>query len=212
MDVESPELNETADPIAIVAEIPPPPVQLCPCHANETKPGELQIEMNLLCKCCNFLFRRPDCFHTHFRTSAICRERRLNKETLNEPKLFCTSCRCFVVSFPELRSHLEMHTRRDVGGTVVFICNICKVVFLGIGMIFYSHWMQHQRNPNFSASQLSFPKLSVVPASEVLKFSNNTSKSEDGFIYIAEHVCQNCRYVFLFIIFYYCFDFFKCWL
>jgi hypothetical protein len=178
-------------------------ITICACHAHETTPQDLQIEMVLLCKTCNVVFRRRDCFEVHYRTSLECRRRRTNNEVTKMPKLFCSGCPCVLDSLMDMRAHLEMHARKNSQGTVTFICNICKVAFFGVGGIFYSHWFNHTKAPNFVASRYSFPKLSVVSVVEDSNLAITTNKSQEGFFYIAEHVCRQCRFIIFFSIFYY---------
>ncbi|XP_031783165.1 uncharacterized protein LOC100678834 isoform X1 [Nasonia vitripennis] len=172
------------------------PISICPCHAHETTNQDLQIEMVLLCKTCNVIFRRRDCFEVHYRSSPECRLKRSNNEITKVPKLFCSGCPCVLESLTKMREHLEEHAKKNNQGTVTFICNICKVAFFGVGGIFYSHWFNHTKAPNFVASRYSFPKLSVVTVLEDPNVAITTTKSQEGFFYIAEHVCRQCRLPF----------------
>lgn len=170
---------------------------MCQCHAHELQTQDLHIEMVLLCTGCNVIYRRRDCFEVHFRTNAECRRKRANGDVTKAPKLFCSGCRCVLSSLIEMRAHLEEHAEKNCTGTVTFLCNICKVAFFGVGGIFYSHWYNHAKSPDFVASRYSFPKLSVVSVLEDVNGTMTTSKSQEGFFYIAEHVCRECRLVFL---------------
>ncbi|XP_014214029.1 uncharacterized protein LOC106643415 [Copidosoma floridanum] len=171
-------------------------VLICSCHAHENSGQDLQIEMVLHCNSCNIVFRRRDCFEVHYRTSSECRQKRQLNETTKTPKLFCSGCPSILNSLMDMRTHLEMHAQKNCQGTVTFVCNICKVAFFGVGGIFYNHWYNHTKSPNFVASKYSFPKLSVVSVLEDSNIAMAQNKSQEGFFYIAEHVCRQCRLPF----------------
>ena len=169
---------------------------ICACHANETNDltsQELQIEMVLQCKRCTVIFRRTECFEVHYRTNPDCRKMRTDIGHTKVPVLLCSSCPFILKSLPEMRSHLELHANQNAQGTVTFLCNICKVAFFGVGSIFYTHWFYHSKDINFVASRYSFPKLSIVSVVEDSPMSISSSKNNEGFFYIAEYVCRDCR-------------------
>ncbi|XP_033224502.1 uncharacterized protein LOC117177722 isoform X2 [Belonocnema kinseyi] len=168
-------------------------VTMCPCHRNDTSTmvnGDMQIEMVLLCKICQVLFRRLDCFEVHYRLNKLCSLDRSSRS----PKLFCSSCRIILNSLPEMRNHLEKHAKVNRQGHVTFLCNICKVMFFGVGSLFYSHWFNHNKDVNFLASRYSFPKLSIVQiVSTSLKGGQN---QKEEYLFVAEYVCKNCKIPF----------------
>lgn len=165
-------------------------VTMCPCHSNDTSTmvnGDMQIEMVLLCEICQVLFRRLECFEVHYRVNRLCNRDRSSRL----PKLFCSSCKILLNSLPEMRRHLEKHAQINRQGHVTFLCNICKVMFFGIGSLFYSHWFNHNKDVNFIASRYSFPKLSIVPCMNITEKGNQNKKEE--YLFVAEHVCRDCK-------------------
>lgn len=165
-------------------------VTMCPCHRNDTSTmvnGDMQIEMVLLCKICQVLFRRLDCFEVHYRVNKLCSMDRSSRS----PKLFCSSCRIILNSLPEMRNHLEKHAKVNRQGHVTFLCNICKVMFFGVGSLFYSHWFNHNKDVNFLASRYSFPKLSIV---QIVSTNNKGGQNQkEEYLFVAEYVCKNCK-------------------
>ncbi|KAG7202180.1 hypothetical protein KM043_015860 [Ampulex compressa] len=171
------------------------PITICECHNKEvTIENCLRIEIVLLCHVCQVLFRRMECLETHYRRAegAICNK---NRRHGRSPKLFCTNCRVIFGSILEVRQHLEMHARRNRTGVTDFRCNICKVIFIGIGSLFYVHWSCHVKDPFFLASKLSFPKSSIVDA-KYFKTYNPSDKSDEVYIQVAEHICRVCKMPF----------------
>lgn len=169
-------------------------ISMCSCHRNEhftTDGCNLQIEVGLHCQRCNILYKRRRCFETHFRTSLQCRN---GRTTSRKPQMFCHSCRIIIDSLPDMRNHLGKHQHLNLDYMVIFICHICKVVFFGVGSLFYSHWFNHSRNMLFMASRYSFPKASVIknPRSDEL-----TINAERGdYLLVAEYFCNHCRMPF----------------
>lgn len=171
-------------------------VAICLCHINETSNlnnHDLQIEMVLQCNNCGVIFRRTNCFEVHFRVNPECRKVRSAMSNIRVTIMLCSSCPFILRSLPEMRGHLEMHAKCRSDGTVTFICNICKVAFFGVGSIFYTHWFHHLKDANFVASKYSFPKLSIVSVLEDTGVNISSKKTDEGFFYIAEHVCKNCK-------------------
>ncbi|XP_044010401.1 protein PF14_0175-like, partial [Aphidius gifuensis] len=161
-------------------------VKVCQCHdVNNNDTTNVQIEMVLYCETCSVLFRRNECFELHYRYNVKCNENRAKGKL---PQLFCTTCCIVLRSLGDMRKHLEDHASKDTQGTVNFVCNICKVIFFGIGTVFCTHWFSHEKDPNFVASRYSFPKLCV----------NDSIKLPDGaypdekYISVAEYVCKYC--------------------
>ncbi|XP_024938009.1 uncharacterized protein LOC107265405 isoform X2 [Cephus cinctus] len=184
----------------------PKEVVVCPCHPNNgllnDQDSSVYIEMVLLCEHCNVVFRRKECLETHYRISAQCS---VNRTSGRVPKLYCTACHVTVESLSVLRHHLEMHPRLQIRGIVTFLCNICKVIFFGIGSIFRRHWFSHIKNPLFVASRYSFPKISVmkalenynVSAEERMQVAQAAKLAENiKYVLIAEHVCRHCKLPF----------------
>ena len=70
---------------------------------------------------------------------------------------------------------------------ITFLSNICKVVFFGIGSIFYTHWFYNTKNTDFVASRHSFPKLSFVSVLEdsSIKVAKDSSTLQYMFVEIA---------------------------
>ncbi|XP_043478865.1 uncharacterized protein LOC122509127 [Leptopilina heterotoma] len=169
-------------------------ITMCPCHSNDTSTlvnDDMQIEMVLLCEICQVLFRRLECFEVHYRVNRLCNRDRSSRL----PKLFCSSCKILLNSLPEMRRHLEKHALVNRQGHVTFLCNICKVMFFGIGSLFYSHWFNHNKDVNFLASRYSFPKLSIVPCMNLTDKVGNSNNKEE-YLFVAEHVCRDCRIPF----------------
>ncbi|CAK9815603.1 Zinc finger protein 836 [Anthophora quadrimaculata] len=177
------------------------PFKICKCHNT---PGIcsnncLQIEIVLLCHTCRILFRTINCFETHYRLPeyATCNQNRLSSG--RSPNLFCTTCGMIFSSVQDVRHHLELHARFKQNATLDFRCNICKVIFIGIGTLFYIHWSKHVKDPFWIASEQTFPKHSII--SSRLKRADNSYKQNvttlndpiEDYIQIAEHVCQNCK-------------------
>ena len=165
-------------------------VTMCPCHRFDTSTmvnGDMQVEMVLLCQICQVLFRRLDCFEVHYRMNKLCNMDRSSRL----PKLFCSYCRIILDSLPEMRSHLEKHANINRQGHVTFLCNICKVMFFGVGSLFYSHWFNHNKDVNFVASRYSFPKVSVVNIVTTIPKPGQNQKED--YLFVAEYVCKNCK-------------------
>ena len=165
---------------------------VCPCHKDDTSTmvnGDMQIEMVLLCEVCQVLFRRRDCFEVHYRVNRLCS---VDRSSGRMPKLFCSSCRVILNSLPEMRSHLEKHAEVNRQGHVTFLCNICKVMFFGVGSLFYSHWFNHNKDVNFLASRYSFPKLSIVPITNSKEKADGLGQREE-YLFVAEYVCKDCK-------------------
>ncbi|XP_011303433.1 uncharacterized protein [Fopius arisanus] len=167
------------------------PVAICPCHVDDLKPTDLtvQIEMVLFCEICQVLFRRNECFEMHYRTNAECNKDRRKGRS---PRLFCITCRVVLSNLSDMRKHLEKHVSINRHGTVTFVCNICRVVFFGVGTVFCTHWFNHEKDPMFVASRYSFPKLCI----------SNRGKNPIGkqpgeqYFFVAEYVCRSCKQQF----------------
>ncbi|XP_012276629.1 uncharacterized protein LOC105697668 isoform X2 [Orussus abietinus] len=163
-------------------------VSVCPCHANLdiTQDGNIKLEISLLCQVCDVLFRSSGCLEMHYRSEPKCKtsDRTRNRVT----KLFCTTCCEILDSMAGMKRHLTMHANLNRGVKVTFLCNICNVVFCGIGVLFYTHWFNHMRNPLYVASIYSFPKNSLVNTSQP-----QVVGERKDFLFVAEHVCKSCR-------------------
>ncbi|XP_063978245.1 uncharacterized protein LOC135163046 isoform X2 [Diachasmimorpha longicaudata] len=167
------------------------PVVICPCHVDDLKPTDLtvQIEMVLFCDICRVLFRRSECFETHYRSNALCNKDRRKGRS---PTLFCSTCRVILSNLSDMRKHLEKHVSINRHGTVTFVCNICRVVFFGVGTVFCTHWFNHEKDPMFVASRYSFPKLCVSSRGK-----NPIGKQPDEqYFFVAEYVCRSCKQQF----------------
>ncbi|KAK9297042.1 hypothetical protein QLX08_009137 [Tetragonisca angustula] len=177
---------------------------VCKCHNKPgTNENTLQIEIVLLCHTCKVLFRSIECFETHYRLPEYtkCNQNRLTSS--RSPNLFCANCGMIFSSVQDVRQHLEIHVRFKQNCIMDFRCNICKVIFLGIGTLFYIHWSKHSRNPFWMASEQSFPKHSIIN-SKLKKIDNLSTQnamtlnsSVEQYIQVAEHVCNNCKLPFI---------------
>ncbi|CAK9797344.1 Zinc finger protein 836 [Anthophora plagiata] len=174
--------------------------KICKCHNTPgTSENCLQIEIVLLCHTCRILFRTMNCFETHYRLPeyATCNHNRLISG--RSPNLFCTTCGMIFSSVQDVRHHLELHARFKQNATLDFRCNICKVIFIGIGTLFYVHWSKHVKDPFWMASEQTFPKHAII--SSRLKRADNSynqnattlKDSIEDYTQIAEHICQNCK-------------------
>ncbi|XP_076643578.1 uncharacterized protein LOC143353860 [Halictus rubicundus] len=177
---------------------------ICQCHNRANVNFScLQIEIVLLCHTCRVLFRSMECFETHYRLPkySVCNQNRL--ESGRSPNLFCATCGMIFSSVQDVRQHLETHIRFKKNCTMDFRCNICKVMFVGIGSLFYLHWSKHMKDPFWVASDQSFPKMSLFnPKSnkQGVKYKLGEfvmNKYLDNYIYVAEYVCFNCKRVFI---------------
>ncbi|XP_076663560.1 uncharacterized protein LOC143366383 [Andrena cerasifolii] len=175
---------------------------ICQCHnKSENSENCLQIEIVLLCHSCRVLFRSMECFETHYRLpdSTLCNQNRL--ESGRSPNLFCATCGMIFSSVQDVRHHLQMHARFKQSCTMDFRCNICKVIFIGIGSLFYIHWSKHSKDPFWMASEQSFPKMSVIN-SKAKKVENKPGSPElnnciETYIQVAEHICWKCKLPFV---------------
>ncbi|CAK9831778.1 Zinc finger protein 836 [Anthophora retusa] len=176
------------------------PFKICKCHNTPgTSDNCLQIEIVLLCHTCRILFRTMNCFETHYRLPeyATCNQNRLSSG--RSPNLFCTTCGMIFSSVQDVRHHLELHARFKQNATLDFRCNICRVIFIGIGTLFYIHWSKHVKDPFWMASEQTFPKHTII--SSRLRRMDNSYKQNmttlndpiEDYIQIAEHICQNCK-------------------
>lgn len=175
---------------------------ICQCHnRSESSENCLQIEIVLLCHTCRVLFRSMECFETHYRLpdSTLCNQNRL--ESGRSPNLFCATCGMIFSSVQDVRHHLQMHARFKQSCTMDFRCNICKVIFIGIGSLFYIHWSKHSKDPFWMASEQSFPKMSVINSKskkpESKPGSLELNNSIEAYIQVAEHICWNCKLPFV---------------
>ncbi|XP_076162180.1 uncharacterized protein LOC143144060 [Ptiloglossa arizonensis] len=177
---------------------------ICQCHnKSESNLNYLQIEVVLLCHICKVLFRSMECFETHYRLPeyAVCNQNRLDSG--RSPNLFCASCGMLFSSIVDVREHLQLHIRFKENCTMDFRCNICKVIFIGEGSLFSTHWLKHAKDPFWVASEQSFPKTSVIclKSKKVDKSSKETelilNKFTDTFIHVAENICSNCKLPFV---------------
>lgn len=173
---------------------------ICECHkpkTNRMTGTNVQIEIVLLCTTCQTLFRRFECFESHCtpRASAegtLCGK---NRRHGRKSKLLCVSCQKMLNSIQDLWHHLVMHSRLNRTGTATFCCNICKVIFYGLGQLFNNHFQNHAKNPFFLASRLSFPRPSYI-GSKLIKLPA-TDKSIEVYMQVADHVCNECRTPFI---------------
>lgn len=177
---------------------------VCECH---NKPGTnencLQIEIVLLCHTCRVLFRSMKCFETHYRLPEYIKCNQNHLTSGRSPNLFCATCGMIFSSVQDVRHHLEIHARFKKDCTMDFRCNICKVIFLGIGSLFYIHWSKHSRDSFWVASEKSFPKDSIIN-SKLRKAENSSTQNAmtlstcvEKYIEVAEHVCYNCKRHFI---------------
>ncbi|KAK0182562.1 hypothetical protein PV327_000687 [Microctonus hyperodae] len=167
------------------------PMAICPCHTERypQKDASVQIEMVLYCETCHVLFRRSECFETHYRFSAKCNADRSKGRS---PKLFCSTCRIIISTLSNMRRHLQEHASINFHGTVTFVCNICRVVFFGVGTVFCTHWFNHEKDPTFVASRYSFPKLCI--STQGVKPAG--SGPDEQYVFVAEYVCRLCKLQF----------------
>ncbi|CAL7952155.1 unnamed protein product [Xylocopa violacea] len=168
---------------------------ICECHSTPgTKDNCLQIEIVLLCHTCRTLFRSMACFETHYRLPKyiVCKKNRLTSG--RSPNLFCTACGMIFSLIEDVRQHLETHARFKETCTTDFRCNICKIIFLGIGTLFYMHWSKHVKHPFWMASEHSFPAYSVIKSKQNVMISNVPA---EDYISIAEYVCVFCKTAFI---------------
>ncbi|XP_066602896.1 uncharacterized protein [Prorops nasuta] len=170
--------------------------RICLCHKDEEQTDlekRLQIEMVLLCRICQVLFRRANCFDNHYTLigNELCSK---DRSFGRVAKLFCSSCREVLHTLQDLRKHLEMHAAINKFEAVNFLCHICNVLFFGVGSLLYGHWTQHTKNPFFVASRLSFPKVSVFKLKDFQSIADtDLSTFKDDYLLVAEHVCKNCK-------------------
>lgn len=171
---------------------------ICKCH-NKSGINEncLQIEIVLLCHTCRVLYRTIKCFETHYRLPeyADCNQNCLNNG--RSPNLFCATCGMIFNSVQDVRHHLEIHARFKENSTMDFRCNICKVIFCGIGTLFYIHWSKHARDSLWIASEQSFPKNSIINSKLKKNSSMNLNIPTEDYIQVAEYVCDNCKLPFI---------------
>ncbi|TGZ53497.1 Gastrula zinc finger protein [Temnothorax longispinosus] len=174
---------------------------ICECHRPKTSnESPVQIEIVLLCTICQTLFRRFDCFEAHCAQlsaeGTLCNK---NRRTSRKSTLLCVNCQQTLNSVQELGLHLVMHSRLYRASTATFWCNICKVIFYGLGQLFTNHFQNHAKNPLFLASRLSFPRPSNI-GSKLIKFrstDNDNDQLPELYMQIADHVCQDCRTPFM---------------
>lgn len=171
---------------------------ICKCH-NKSGINEncLQIEIVLLCHICKVLYRSIKCFETHYRLPeyADCNQNCLNNG--RSPNLFCVTCGMIFNSVQDVRHHLEIHARLKENSIMDFRCNICKVIFCGIGTLFYIHWSKHARDSLWMANEQSFPKNSIINSKLKKNSSMNLNISTEDYIQVAEYVCNNCKLPFI---------------
>ncbi|XP_043249217.1 uncharacterized protein LOC122395592 isoform X2 [Colletes gigas] len=161
---------------------------VCQCHnKSEVSLSYLQIEVILLCHVCRVLFRTLECFETHYRLPEYVACNKNCVDSGRSPNLFCASCGMSCSSAEDVRNHLETHFRFKQNCTMDFRCNICKVMFIGVGSLFYTHWSKHAKDPFWIASEHSFPKASVI----------HLKSKKDTFIQVAENICCKCRLPFI---------------
>ncbi|KAK0088462.1 hypothetical protein PV325_011991 [Microctonus aethiopoides] len=167
------------------------PMVICSCHTERYPQNDasVQIEMVLYCETCHVLFRRSECFETHYRFSAKCNADRSKGRS---PKLFCSTCRIILNTLSNMRRHLQEHASINFHGTVTFVCNICRVVFFGVGTVFCTHWFNHEKDPTFVASRYSFPKLCI--STQGTKPAG--SGPDEQYVFVAEYVCRLCKLQF----------------
>ncbi|XP_015428432.1 PREDICTED: uncharacterized protein LOC107185288, partial [Dufourea novaeangliae] len=177
---------------------------VCQCHnRSDTNFSCLQIEIVLLCHTCRVLFRSIECFETHYRLPeySVCNQNRPGNG--RSPNLFCATCGMIFVSVQDVRHHLQIHVRFKQNCTMDFRCNVCKVMFIGIGSLFYIHWSKHTKDPFWVASEQSFPKISVISLKSKKKVAAckpgefALDNLVDSYIYIAEYICSNCNTIFV---------------
>ncbi|XP_006622078.2 protein PF14_0175-like [Apis dorsata] len=170
---------------------------ICECHKPGINENCLQIEIVLLCHTCRVLYRSIKCFETHYRLPeyADCNQNCLNNG--RSPNLFCATCNMIFNSVQDVRHHLEIHARFKKNSTMEFRCNICKVIFCGIGTLFYIHWSKHARDSLWMANEQSFPKNSIINSKLKKNSSMNLNISTEDYIQVAEYVCNNCKLPFI---------------
>lgn len=171
---------------------------ICECHNKpETNENCLQIEIVLFCHTCKVLYRSIKCFETHYCLPeyADCNQNCLNNG--RSPNLFCATCGMIFSSVQDVRHHLEIHARFKKNCIMDFRCNICKVIFYGIGTLFYIHWSQHAKDSFWIASKESFPKNSIINSKLRKNSSMNLNTSTEDYIHVAEYVCCNCKLHFI---------------
>ncbi|XP_071576260.1 uncharacterized protein [Temnothorax nylanderi] len=174
---------------------------ICGCHRPKTSnESPVQIEIVLLCTICQTLFRRFECFEAHCAQRSaegtLCNKNRRNGR---KSTLLCVNCQQTLNSVQELGIHLVMHSRLYRASTATFWCNICRVIFHGLGQLFTNHFQNHAKNPFFLASRLSFPRPSFI-GSKLIKFrstDNDNDQLTEFYMQIADHVCQDCRTPFM---------------
>ncbi|XP_031826873.1 uncharacterized protein LOC116424505 isoform X2 [Nomia melanderi] len=177
---------------------------ICQCHNKaDSNFNCLKIEIVLLCHTCRVLFRSIECFESHYRLSqySVCNQNRFDNG--RSPNLFCASCGMIFSSVQDVRQHLETHVRFNQNCVMDFRCNICKVIFIGIGPLFYVHWSKHTKNSFWVGNEQSFPKSSIIN----LKLKNEKGackpgeftldKYIDNYIYVGEYICRNCKLIFI---------------
>lgn len=175
----------------VVQDNEPVQVVLCPCHANETSSADktMNVEMVWVCNTCQVLFRREACYQIHFRDNTLCRRSEVN----NKPKLYCSKCENKVFSsLPAMKAHLKNHCAATPDASVTFLCNICNIVFYGVGKYFNTHWDDHMKKNDFIATQHSFPSDRVLTAENCP--SNVWTKQK--YILVTEFVCKICGLMF----------------
>ncbi|XP_034191239.2 uncharacterized protein LOC117609256 isoform X1 [Osmia lignaria lignaria] len=171
--------------------------KICNCHKEtEINNNCLKIEIVLLCHTCNVLFRSMNCFDNHYDLPEyeLCRADRAHSS--RTPNLLCVTCSKMFPSVQDVRRHLESHARVKRNFTMDFRCKICKVLFIGIGALFYVHWSKHLQDPYWKADETTFPKNSVVH-SQPNQDGDTSNTSKENFIQVAEYICNKCKIPFV---------------
>ncbi|XP_072753252.1 uncharacterized protein [Anoplolepis gracilipes] len=176
-----------------------PSMSICQCHRPKTvdkNHNKIQIEIVAFCQTCKVLFRRHECFKTHYQQATdasnarhLARKRQHNRM----PKLLCVTCQKALNSIPDLQTHLTMHTQLNRNNSeVTFLCNICKVIFYAQGPLFNNHFSNHIKHPLFLASRLTFPPNSYIGIKLIESAMDNNEKQMEVYIQVAEYKCREC--------------------
>lgn len=162
--------------------------KICSCHEHETTflpPSETHIEIVICCTTCNTHFR-GDCIELHYRQSAACHDNRTGRSA----RVHCSLCKYLFDEVPNLRQHTQLHTR-NADQKITYVCNICRVLFYGNSILFYNHWSDHIKSPEFKCSNLTYKKM-VVTATQT-DLSNQTKMLRHDYTIVAEYACKKCR-------------------
>ncbi|XP_015183089.1 PREDICTED: uncharacterized protein LOC107069899 isoform X2 [Polistes dominula] len=158
----------------------------CTCHEKEFEKVTSMV-LVLYCNICNVLYHNIDCFKTHLNEKLYtCNDKKL---TTKMSKLYCNICKTMLSDFQEMRKHMEYHLIHFK--SIKLFCHICKIRFIGMGRLFFQHWLHHEVDIFYKASISEFPTIAIVKT--VTKEWSIITSDEFKYLIITEHVCNNCK-------------------